>query len=177
MNYIIERMVGYISLNKALVRSIFSYHGKQVLILGVATLIIFSPISTAPESHEIAFSVAKAATIEESSRRVWVTAYSSSFEETDDTPFITASGKHVRDGIIAANFLPLYSKVRIPEYFGDKIFIVEDRMHPRKTNFVDIWMPSKYAAIKFGITKTDIIIVERGPETIAKKTGIPIASK
>ena len=37
---------------------------------------------------------------------VWVTAYSSTPEETDDTPRITASGGEVRDGIVAANFLP-----------------------------------------------------------------------
>src|SRR3989338_6396754 len=37
---------------------------------------------------------------------VWVTAYSSSPDETDDTPFITASGGDVRDGVMAAYFLP-----------------------------------------------------------------------
>lgn len=91
---------------------------------------------------------------------VWVTAYSSTPEETDDTPFITASMTTVRDGIVAANFLPFGTKIMIPELFGDKIFVVEDRMHRRNHSSVDIWMPSKEAAKEFGITKTKIVIVE-----------------
>src|SRR3989344_6760428 len=33
--------------------------------------------------------------------RLYVTGYSSTEDQTDDTPFITASGKHVRDGLVA----------------------------------------------------------------------------
>ena len=36
--------------------------------------------------------------------KIWITAYSSTPEETDSTPFITASGSHVRNGVAAANF-------------------------------------------------------------------------
>ncbi len=93
-------------------------------------------------------------------REVWVTAYSSTPEETDDTPFITASGTEVRSGILAANFLPFGTKVRIPKLFGERVFIVEDRMHRRKENFVDVWMPSKKEAQKFGISKTEIVVLE-----------------
>lgn len=93
-------------------------------------------------------------------RRMTVTAYSSTPEETDDTPFITASGTHVRDGIVATNQLPFGAQVQIPEYFGDKIFIVEDRMHRRKKNNMDIWMSSKEKALRFGITTADIVILE-----------------
>lgn len=92
---------------------------------------------------------------------VWVTAYSSAPEETDDTPFVTASGYAVRDGIIAANFLPFGTLVQIPEIFGDKIFTVLDRMHKRKTGFIDIWMPTKDAAMDFGIRKAEIVIVPK----------------
>ncbi len=83
---------------------------------------------------------------------VWVTAYSSSPDETDDTPFVTASGSTVRDGVAAANFLPIGSKFRIPKMFGDKIFTVEDRMNPRYdgVQIVDVWMGSKEQAIDFG---------------------------
>ncbi len=91
---------------------------------------------------------------------VWVTAYSSSPEETDDDPFITASGKEVREGIIASNFLSFGTKVKIPEIFGDKIFIVEDRLHPRKKGFIDIWMPTKELAQQFGIVKTKIQVLQ-----------------
>lgn len=89
---------------------------------------------------------------------VFVTAYSSDPNETDETPFITALGTWVRDGIVAANFLPFGTKIKIPDVFGDKIFIVEDRMHKRKNNFIDIWMSSKEKALNFGIVKTKIQI-------------------
>lgn len=92
-------------------------------------------------------------------RKVWVTAYSSSPDETDDTPFETASMTEARDGIVAANFLPFGTKVLIPELFGDRIFIVEDRMHERKKDFIDVWMPSKDAALRLGITRTEIVIL------------------
>lgn len=90
---------------------------------------------------------------------VWVTAYASVPEETDDTPFITASNKHVKDGFLAANFLPFGTKVTIPSLFGNKVFTVEDRMSKRKTGFVDIWMPSVSDAKDFGIHKAQIVIV------------------
>lgn len=90
---------------------------------------------------------------------VWVTAYSSTPEETDDTPFITASGGSVRSGIVATNLLPFGTKVQIPEVFGDRVFVVEDRMHSRKTNFIDIWMPTKEEAVEFGIAYTEILVL------------------
>jgi len=79
-----------------------------------------------------------------------VTAYSSSPDETDDDPFITAAGTAVRDGIIATNMLPFGTKVRIPELFGDRIFVVEDRMHQRFRDRIDIWFSSKKGAREFG---------------------------
>lgn len=82
--------------------------------------------------------------------KVVVTAYSSSPIETDGDPYITASGQWVRDGIVAANFLPFGTKIRIPELFGDKVFVVQDRMHPRKKYQVDIWFPSQQEAVQFG---------------------------
>lgn len=92
--------------------------------------------------------------------KIWVTAYSSTTEETDEDPFTTASMTEVRDGIVAANFLPFGTKIRIPKVFGDKVFVVEDRMHSRKTNYVDVWMHSKDAALEFGIVRASIEIVE-----------------
>ncbi len=92
-------------------------------------------------------------------RTMYVTAYSSTPEETDDTPFITASGITVHDGIVATNELPLKTKIRIPALYGDKIFIVEDRMNERMKNKVDIWMATKEQAIKFGIKKVEIHVL------------------
>ena len=91
--------------------------------------------------------------------KVWVTAYSSTPEQTDDTPFTTASGKQVRDGIIATNFLPFGTLVKIPKLFGDKVFVVEDRMHERKKNFVDVWMSETEEAMKLGIQNTEIVVL------------------
>jgi len=92
---------------------------------------------------------------------VVITAYSSTPEETDDTPFITASGKTVADGIIANNMLPLGTKVRIPELYGDKIFTVEDRMNSRKSDYhFDIWFPEKQLAINFGVKTAEIEVLD-----------------
>jgi len=93
--------------------------------------------------------------------RVVVTAYSSSVWETDETPNITAAGTMVRDGIVANNYLAMGTKIRIPEIFGDKIFVVEDRMSWTKGNYqIDIWFPSYWEALNFGAKRTYIEILE-----------------
>ena len=91
---------------------------------------------------------------------VRATAYSSTPDQTDSTPFITAKGTHVRDGIIAANFLPFNTKVRIPELYGDKVFVVEDRMNKRYWYNIDIWFPERGLALKFGSQHVTIEIIE-----------------
>ena len=97
---------------------------------------------------------------------VRATGYSSTPDQTDSTPFITASGTYVRDGIIAANVyengrrLPFGTLVRIPEIYGDKIFVVEDRMNIRYKNNIDIWFPERSSALTFGSKKVTIEIVE-----------------
>ncbi len=86
-----------------------------------------------------------------------ITAYSSTEDQTDSTPFITASNKRVRDGIIATNGIPFGTKVRIvgvPELAG-KTFIVEDRMHRRKIGMADIWMDTTQKAKTFGVKGMD----------------------
>jgi len=82
---------------------------------------------------------------------VTVTAYSSRESETDSTPYITASGTRVRTGVVAANWLPLGTKVRIPDIFGDQVFTVEDRMHERNNQKLDVWFPSTGDALRFGV--------------------------
>ena len=80
-----------------------------------------------------------------------VSAYNSLPEQTDDTPFITASGTRTRDGVVAANFLAIGTIVRFPEIFGDKEFIVEDRMNARYYYRADIWMEHYSDARQFGV--------------------------
>jgi 3D (Asp-Asp-Asp) domain-containing protein len=88
-----------------------------------------------------------------------VTAYSSTPDQTDNTPFITAWGTYVHDGIVAANFLPFGTKIKIPELFGDKIFIVEDRMNKKYWHRIDVWFPEKQDAIEFGVKIAKIQII------------------
>lgn len=90
--------------------------------------------------------------------KVMASAYSSTVDQTDSTPFITANGKHVADGIVAANFLPFGTKIKIPELYGDKIFSVEDRMNPRYYYKIDIWMETREEAIQFGVQYIEIEI-------------------
>lgn len=93
-----------------------------------------------------------------SKKKVLITAYSSTPDQTDSSPLITAAGTHVHDGIVAANFLPFGTKVRIPSLDPNKIFTVEDRM---KSNVkMDIWFSSRQEAMNFGARVLEIEIVE-----------------
>lgn len=90
-----------------------------------------------------------------------ITAYSSTEDQTDSTPFITASQKQVADGIVANNMLPFGTEVKIPELYGDKVFTVEDRMHYRKGYYhLDIWFPTREEAEEFGVKKAYIEVIE-----------------
>lgn len=92
---------------------------------------------------------------------VIVTAYSSTPWETWGDPFITAAGSQVRNGIVANNLFPFGTKIKLPEIYGEKIFVVEDRMHWRKGNYhIDIWFPSYQEALNFGAQKTYIEVLE-----------------
>ncbi|MCX6759914.1 MAG: hypothetical protein NTW46_01050 [Candidatus Nealsonbacteria bacterium] len=93
--------------------------------------------------------------------QVMITTYSSTPNQTDSTPFITASGKSVADGIIANNHLPFGTKVKIPAIFGDKVFEVQDRMHSRKPDSqIDIWFSDNNEAKNFGVKQSYIEIIE-----------------
>ena len=92
--------------------------------------------------------------------RTTLTAYSSTPDQTDSTPFITASNTIVRDGVVASNFLAFGTKVQIPSLFGDKVFTVEDRMARKHNDKIDIWFPERYLAKNFGIKEADVIILE-----------------
>lgn len=81
---------------------------------------------------------------------VTATAYSSTVDQTDSNPFITASGSHVHWGTVALNGYPFGTKVRFPDMFGDQVFTVEDRTAKKYTGRADIWFPSREAALQFG---------------------------
>jgi len=102
-----------------------------------------------------------------------ITAYSSTVDQCDSDPFIAASGKRVYDGMIAANFLPLGTKVKIPSLYGDKIFTVDDRMNARYGyGRMDIWMDAPRSVVNaFGVKRVDVEIYYEEPavKTIAKR--------
>jgi 3D (Asp-Asp-Asp) domain-containing protein len=87
------------------------------------------------------------------------TAYNSEVGQTDGSPFTTANGTQVYDGVIAANFLPFGTRVRIPDHFGDKVFVVHDRMNARYTQRVDVWMLTKKEAFQWGVRKVKIEVL------------------
>lgn len=84
-----------------------------------------------------------------------VTAYTSEVGQTDESPCITASGLDVcereMENVVAANFLPLGTRVRIPALYGDRVFYVEDRMNARYNYKMDIWMQDLVDAKAFGM--------------------------
>ncbi len=96
---------------------------------------------------------------------VRATAYSSTADQTDSTPFVTASGTYVRDGIIATNFLPFGTQIRMPDLYGDKIFVVEDRMNKRYWHNIDIWFPERQLAREFGVKTITIEVVTEESES------------
>lgn len=95
-----------------------------------------------------------------SKRWAIITAYSSTPDQTDSSPFITASGTRVRDGIVASNWLPLGAKIRLPRLYEDKIFVVEDRMALKNSHKIDIWFPEREQALQFGIKWTEVEIMK-----------------
>lgn len=99
-------------------------------------------------------------TISRRTYRVEVSGYTSEVAQTDDSPFITAKGTFVRDGIVATNFLPFGTRLKIPSLYGDKIFTVEDRMNSRYWHNVDIWFADKAVALKLGRRSVTIEVVQ-----------------
>jgi 3D (Asp-Asp-Asp) domain-containing protein len=85
--------------------------------------------------------------------QVIITAYSSTTDQTDSTPFITASGRRVRPGIVAVSrdLKDILDFGQIVYLEGVGYFVVEDVMHERWTNRVDIWYPSRLKALHFGV--------------------------
>ncbi len=89
---------------------------------------------------------------------VKMTAYSSSTDETDDTPDITAHNTKTREGVLANNCLPFGTEVVI----GGKVYVVEDRMNKRYgCEHMDVWMKSKKEALQYGVQKLTVQIIHQ----------------
>lgn len=104
-----------------------------------------------------------------------LTAYSSTPDQTDDDPFVGASGKRVYDGMVAVNGLPFGTKIKIPSLYGEKVFTVDDRMNARYgSNRLDIWMNSSRKTVNaFGVKRAVVeIYFPESPIKVAKADSI-----
>jgi len=95
---------------------------------------------------------------------VVLTAYNSEVGQCDSTPCITANGfnlcKNGKEDSIAMNGIRLGTRVRIPALYGDRVFVVRDRMNARyNISRADIWMLNKTDAIKFGAKRALIEVL------------------
>lgn len=114
---------------------------------------------------------------------VRATAYNSLEGQTDATPHITATGTRTRWGVLAASRdllgtdLPYGSLVRLTDlgsyhngrgrgvYQGlldDVLFVIEDTMHYRKTNQVDLWFAEYRDAVNWGVRRLQVELVRYG---------------
>ena len=83
-----------------------------------------------------------------------VTAYSSTVDQCDSTPFITADGSRVSEGGIACpRYIPFDTLVKI----DDKIYTCNDRMNTRYAHRFDIWFADREQATQFGKQVKEII--------------------
>ncbi len=92
-----------------------------------------------------------------------ITAYTSEVAQCDSSPCITANGfnvcEHGIEDTVAVNWLKFGTRIRIPDLFGDRIFVVRDRMNKKHNDKVDIWMINKKDALKFGkkVAKIEVL--------------------
>lgn len=88
-----------------------------------------------------------------------VSAYTSSVDETDGDPFITASGARTAHGVVACpSKMEFGTKVEI----AGKIYTCLDRMNERYQDreVYDIWMPEKALAYEWGRRKLEIKVFD-----------------
>jgi 3D (Asp-Asp-Asp) domain-containing protein len=111
------------------------------------------------------------------------TAYNSEVGQTDSNPTITATGATTAFGVIAVSpdmlgSIPYGSLVRLKDLgsyrsgrgegkFQDvldsqDLFIVEDTMHPRKVEQIDVWFADRSEALSWGVRKVELEVVRLG---------------
>ncbi len=114
---------------------------------------------------------------------VRATAYNSLVSQTNAQPFITASGARTRWGIVAVSRdllstdLPYGSLVRLRDLgahttgrgagaydamLDGLVFTVEDTMHPRKTQQIDVWFAEYADAVRWGVRRMEVELVRYG---------------
>lgn len=114
---------------------------------------------------------------------VRATAYNSLESQTNAQPFITATGTRTRWGIIAVSRdllgrdLPYGSLVRLRDLgslasgrgagayqalLDANLFVVEDTMHPRKSQQIDLWFADYASAVAWGVRELEVEVVRYG---------------
>ncbi|HZJ10479.1 MAG TPA: hypothetical protein VFD39_12340 [Trueperaceae bacterium] len=112
------------------------------------------------------------------------TGYNSAVNQTDSTPFVTSTGARTKFGIVAVSRdllgdeFPYGSLVRLRDlgsYYTGRgagafqstldsqgLFIVEDTMHARKSQQLDVWFPEYSTAIQWGVRRIEVELVRYG---------------
>ena len=112
------------------------------------------------------------------------TGYNSLQGQTDGSPHITATGERTRFGIVAVSrdllgdSIPYGSLVRIHDlgnyYSGrgyghyeglldsQELFIVEDTMHARKRQQIDVWFGDYASAVNWGVRRVEVEVIRFG---------------
>jgi 3D (Asp-Asp-Asp) domain-containing protein len=120
-------------------------------------------VSNPPQEHETVLQTI-ATTPQEAHRgsqrlQASVSAFNSEVGQTDDTPFITASGTHVHSQTAACpSRYPFGTRIRVQ---GMGEYICEDRMNARyrEGDYFDLWMADRESAIQWGRRTVSVVIL------------------
>lgn len=105
--------------------------------------------------------------------QVVAVAYSPTVDQNDISPCITATGARVAPDVVATNFLPFDTRLRI----DGREYVVRDRMNAKYNGqyIIDIWHPTRREALAFG--RQELVIEILGsPEAIARQQRRSVAS-
>lgn len=113
-------------------------------------LFLYLPAPVVPEEPPLPAPVVQTITAE-------VTAYSSSVDETDDTPNLNAAGTRPDHGSIAC---PRYYELGTEFIIEGIHYTCDDRMARRFPDRFDIWMESKEKALEHGVKTMEVQVVK-----------------
>ncbi len=161
--------------------------GLSILLSQINPLIVKATVETTPQSSitDDSFVTEEPAVVLPPQRlakktmTVVATAYSSEVGQTDSTPCIPAMytfnlceyfKKNGVEDTVAANFLPLGTEVRFPDIYGDKVFIVRDRMNAKYNgkSRIDFWKKDRGGAVKFGVNRMKMEVLEKEKVSLIK---------
>ena len=88
--------------------------------------------------------------------RCTITYYTASSDECGKSDGIGAAGVRMEPGMVACDFLPLWSKVRI----DGKTYVVTDRFGGGYTDKIDVFCTDKSYALRMGKSVKEVEIIE-----------------